>query len=142
MMTYLKEIPARGTVKWEAMRVAAAFGVGEYSLVVDRPESVEYLGYDAQGLLIEFSFWPQLQKERLISVENAFWDEADDSAHPSESNPAYNEALARGLYRLSVSEHALSQLPTLSAHEQMEARLSLPREFWPPQWEKECQTPA
>jgi hypothetical protein len=31
-------------------------------------------------------------------------------------------------------ESVLSQLPPLTAHEKLELRLSLPREFWPQKW--------
>ncbi len=43
--------------------------------------------------------------------------------------------MARGLYRLGFDEPAiLAQLPQLSAHEKLELRLSMPREFWPQRW--------
>ena len=45
------------------------------------------------------------------------------------------ELMALGLYLLGVEEQeALSQIFSLSAHEKLELRLSLPREFWPQTW--------
>lgn len=43
--------------------------------------------------------------------------------------------IARALYRLGVEDQSvLSQFPQLSAHEKLELRFSLPREFWPKTW--------
>ncbi|BCM88420.1 hypothetical protein IAD21_00251 [Abditibacteriota bacterium] len=52
--------------------------------------------------------------------------------HP---NSEFHDLFARVLYRLGFEEESvLSQLPTLSMHEKLELRLSMPREFWPKQW--------
>ncbi len=49
------------------------------------------------------------------------------------------QGMACGLYRLGIEdEEALSELnSTLSAHEKLELRLSMPREFWPKTWPNE-----
>jgi hypothetical protein len=48
------------------------------------------------------------------------------------------ELMAKSLYRLGFeNENVSSQLPELSAHQKLELRLSLPREFWPPKWLEE-----
>jgi hypothetical protein len=50
--------------------------------------------------------------------------------------PQFHEFIARGLYRLGIEdEDILSQLNhPFTAHEKLELRLSMPREFWPQKW--------
>jgi len=47
----------------------------------------------------------------------------------------FDEYMVRGLYRLGVQDDVLALLSYhLSAHEKLELRLSMPREFWPQKW--------
>jgi hypothetical protein len=56
--------------------------------------------------------------------------------------PHRSEILAHGLYRLGLQccgfdlsyNCIINNLPSLGAHEKLELRLSLPREFWPQKW--------
>lgn len=152
MFENLKEMPVRGTVEWEAMRVAQAFGVGEWIegtqyLVKERcfsgttpphwvwrinsvPNAFTYI--DIETFEGDFQFlqlkqmrgvWHFIKTERGIEI--------------------FGELMARGLFCLGFDDaDILAQLPQLTEHEKLELRLSLPKEFWPPQWEQECQTPA
>lgn len=56
----------------------------------------------------------------------------DKPVHP------LHERMSRALYCLGFDNETISsQLPHLSAHEKLELRLGLPREFWPQKWLRE-----
>jgi hypothetical protein len=47
----------------------------------------------------------------------------------------HHSRMARGFYCLGIEDEATwRQLLPLSAHEKLELRLSMPREFWPQKW--------
>ena len=48
-------------------------------------------------------------------------------------NSPHDEQMAQGLYRLGFESSELPPL-SLTAHEKLELRLSMPREFWPQKW--------
>lgn len=65
-------------------------------------------------------------------VESEVWS---NGMRMISSNDPSNALMSRGLYCLGFENPAImSQLSPLSAHEKLELRLSMPREFWPPQW--------
>jgi hypothetical protein len=125
-------------IEAQARRVAAAFGVETWEL--DPGTDATYCGWSDNVLYVRWLI--ETFRPRVIFVavsvrhdenETSLWlDEAQQIDFPSEGNL---ELMARGLYRLGIEdEGVLSQLPPLSAHEKLELRLSLPREFWPEQW--------
>lgn len=68
------------------------------------------------------------------------WFEIDQATATADfrlGNPQCNELLMQGLYRLGVDSNDLLRefsVGLFSAHQIMELRLSLPREFWPQKW--------
>lgn len=69
----------------------------------------------------------------LVFVESKGW--RFENYAMGEVDPVYSQMMARGLYRLGFEDQSVwSQLPFLCAHEKLELRLSLPREFWPKPW--------
>ncbi len=128
-------------MKREAQRVAAAFRLSEWDgqvegfgdlLVSRREEDFEVrCCIDSQGLF-------DLHIENAEAPTSIYCDvefQPELYCVPCLGNPSYNELMARGLYRLGLEDEvALSQLPPLTAHEKLELRLSMPREFWPQKW--------
>lgn len=130
----------RKKIEWEAPRVAAAFGIKEWNIELQSDHFI--LTGIGEGLISMTYHWPPdgLLREGLLP---RLWIGDQDAAQTCWTTgrrvglgrPAYNELAARGLYRLGFEdEPILSQLPQLSAHEKVELRLSMPREFWPQKW--------
>ena len=131
-------------IEWEVRRVATAFGVTEW-----HDGLLGYWEYWRRGFTEEGA-WLQIEMEdnvakvcRLVLGE---YDEDTGSfrescqvwtneAFPS-TNLLYNEQMVHGLYRLGIeNEEVLRQLNCpLTAHEQLELRHSMPRDFWPIKW--------
>jgi hypothetical protein len=144
MLDNIEQMAERGTIEWEARRVAAAFGVEEW-------EETERKGFlDKQILFHVFNgpaknddeiCWEISETGRLyaifVSGIRVVWYTSGVDIYLLE-NPTGAELMARGLYRLGFEDESVwSQLPQLSAHEKIELRLSLPREFWPKKWVEE-----
>ncbi|RYX82865.1 hypothetical protein EON83_17295 [bacterium] len=128
-----------GTVEHEAARVAVTFGVGEWK-TTEYPTAHRHFGWGSGARLpidwiINFEEGVRLTVLSVGSFERCcqlafYWGEWDIRL-----NPKYDTAMARGLYCLGFEDEAiLSQLPPLSAHEKLELRLGMPREFWPQKW--------
>lgn len=143
-------IESSTNIAWEAARVAAAFGVG-VCVISDHTDfwSLGNWLNDTDNGADHFEV--QIDKmtgnmERLsVGGYECCVVRRYDMGNPgsafvvwtSHLNP-YNELMARGLYRLGFEDPAiLAQLPPLSAHEKLELRLSMPREFWPKTWLEE-----
>ncbi|BCM89073.1 hypothetical protein IAD21_00917 [Abditibacteriota bacterium] len=139
---------SESTVEWEARRVAAAFGVEEWrtSFNERRPGYCRSMDNDLRKVSWEifdgpfighFSTWCEGE---WVCVKFDFSErqwQIDDYSEGS------FELMVRGLYCLGFEDEAiLSQLPELSAHEKLELRLSLPREFWPESWKEEVRESA
>lgn len=133
-------------IEREAARIAAAFGVGEWKL--DSPFLGRFRGCVGDVLFTwrinsdeqEFCY---MGIEHLLKtpVTQLFFTEGKWLV--ASIGEVFDELMARGLYRLGFTDQSvLSQLPSLSFHEKLELRLSLPREFWPPSWEEEASRPA
>ncbi|RYX80189.1 hypothetical protein EON83_29695 [bacterium] len=130
-------------VKREARRFAAAFGVEKWErkeeselhvLLVSRAGShkvgcsichttghIEEIGVVKDDLIA------------LLFVDR--WDGRQEIVEFDRVLPDDYDFMVRGLHCLGYKdEEVLSQLPPLTAHERMELRLSMPREFWPQKW--------
>lgn len=130
-------------IEWEARRVAAAFGAITMSSITDSSFECECVQSE-----IEFSVKPDGLSAIFLGVEpdgdiGVYRDSSSSlvrweayNFHIMEGRPKIE--MARGLYRLDFEdEDIFSQLPALSAHEKLELRLFLPREFWPQKWRDE-----
>jgi len=134
---------ALSAIEREAKRVAHAFGVEEWGPHAFRHGFLGMAGNVRIGWIID------KEKGTLKGVEVGLHEEPSTTLL-RRSNGTWgialypgltDELMAWGLYRLGFQDKAvLSQLPSLSAHERMEARLSLPREFWPVTWLEEEKT--
>lgn len=130
-------------VEWEARRVAAAFGVEEWEQVSAASEAEgKYLRY--RGEDIEWQI--DIMDGDVFSIEAG--DAQENYCHlfnypdywvidPSDAQQ--NERMMRGLYRLGIEDaDVLAELNhSLTSHEKLELRLSLPGEFWPKTWIEE-----
>lgn len=130
-------------IQWEAHRVATAFGVEKWG------EDVWFMHTDASlfsGTKGELEVVWRINPEGYachFRVGNGgihdctvTWREMAWSSKTYGSHPEYNALMARGLYCLGIdAPSVVAKLNSpLSAHEQIELRLSMPREFWPPSW--------
>jgi hypothetical protein len=128
-------------VEFEAHRVAFAFDVNEW-------RGAPYLNlYACKGWRSNSRFvWDIHNNGYLYGLafpDGDFWLNPDGSYglyfKPDSKN---RESMARGLFLLGFQKERIdvaNQLPPLSTHEQLELRLSLPREFWPQTWLDELQ---
>lgn len=130
-------------VEWEARRVAAAFGLGEWNEDVWYMHSHDSLFSGTRGELeVSWRISPQAVAVHLRVGHGQFedcivtWREFAWKLTASRLHQSYNEFMVRGLYCLGIEdEEVFSELnPSLSFHEKLELRLSLPREFWPAKW--------
>lgn len=128
-------------IEWEARRVAAAFELTSWAETTSfnvwcgTCGGVEVVWMqetkDAELTFIQVGDRTgncSLSREQVDSfLGGELWELRTDTR--------YDDFMARGFYRLGFGTPALtSQLPELSAHEKLELRLSMPREFWPKTW--------
>lgn len=125
-------------VKWEAQRITAAFDLQEWEITAVSGNEVLFAAY-TEDRLLEWCL------DGLNICALAVGDRHNLSSfdiNPSSGygpltfeSSEYDSLLARGLYRLGFEAPSLiSELPELSAHQKLELRLSMPREFWPKTW--------
>ncbi len=144
-------------IEWEARRVAAAFGF-EHPVRSD-PDHRFYMVHAMNVHMMWLHQGPGCHLHKLWLCKTTFsQDSALEYEQPrmvssydgrkwhlgdyQQDTHDTDGHLARGLYRLGFEDESiLSQLPALSAHEKLELRLSMPREFWPQKWLDE-ETPA
>lgn len=128
-------------VEWEARRVAAAFQVEQWWLI---PDSDTHYQGQTGAIWTTWGIDMNMFKVKYIDIWNA--DDCDTlvllkpdgSWEIDRLESTTGSLMSRGLYRLGVSDETLySQLPPLNTHEQLELRLSMPREFWPQMWIEE-----
>lgn len=122
-------------VEWEMRRVAVAFGMQEWTHYYANPV------WHCTGRADKKQFAWQLSAQTLKLTSLSIAEKGarttlayflPDLGMRSGSN---NALMSRGLYCLGIeTENTSVQLPTLSAHEKMELRLSMPHEFWPQKW--------
>ena len=148
-------------IEWESHRVAAAFGA-PWSFVAEfLPES------GASGTLFRFRSWNVMLAadtrlvftfrqykgaltwsqvclyrggdEQWCDLQSTLSDEDTWTCWTLTSTGGLNELMMRALYCLNFEEEGVFQKlnSPLSAHEKMELRLSMPREFWPHKWHEE-----
>lgn len=137
-------------INFQARRVAAAFGA-TISKCAKEDNNYCYVAHMPMGLCVIYAILPSYQLltvavfhpsvmdvasaiELRVSSEGApFWEWMP--------HPQLNEPLARGLYCLAFDAEVISANLnySLSAHEKLELRLSMPREFWPQKWLEEAQ---
>lgn len=129
-------------VEWEAGRVAAAFGLKEVECEKgtksnhyeeDITESIKLATYfnfisGMAGICI-------FESER-VKCEVDYSDTDSEWVCVHSGCDKLSEIMARGLYLLGIEDAGvLAELNyPLTAHEKLEVRHSLPREFWPQTW--------
>ncbi len=136
---------SKEAVRREACRVAAAFGVRFFGPLTFNPDKRKFdshfNGRTRQQVEITWILDPLNAQWTHIYV---FGGGGEDERYCfGRSNflcphidSRYNEIMARGLYCLGFEdENILAELNhPLTSHEQLELRLSMPREFWPQKW--------
>ncbi len=150
-------------VEWEARRVATAFDIetfGPVLLFIPRPsDESNYRGnsgditvswrVDKRTLALSFinlACWSGYESEEvtlhyhpsILTIPGGWemeWEEIPSTLH-SHFRAMLARHLAHSLYRLGFEDQGvLRELNhPLSAHEKLELRLSMPREFWPQRW--------
>jgi hypothetical protein len=128
-------------IEWEARRVAAAF---EIQAMIPAWNGVKhhFLGKTPDGVSVTWEIKPPSTHWTRIRVHGGEeWSLIESSERGWYFAPNtglyFDEVLAYGLFRLGFEDEKIwSELPplSLSAHEKLELRLSLPREFWPKTW--------
>jgi hypothetical protein len=138
-------------VAFETQRVATAFRIEQLKLEEEREDYLRFSGLFEGGLhRLEWNIGEG-------GVFGFYWSERYETdswryglqitSAPKAPAPRnrwrlygglsgkYNELAARGLCRLGFDdEDILRQLPGITAHEQLELRRSMPREFWLQKW--------
>ncbi len=136
-------------VEWEACRVARAFGIndpstarwnGLFASVQGSCALGEPLGVAAYWFDDQTTFVFTVQCElSLVIKQDAITEINGLVAHPDERVIPL-EPIVRALYQLGYDCSLLenqARRPPLTAHEKLELRLSMPREFWPKKWLEE-----
>jgi hypothetical protein len=131
-------------LEWEVRRIAAAFGVGEFQsreedwliTSVGKADTTQILwSIDAR---INAFFYIEVGENGCEVDSHTTWPQGDEQwrFYPQ---PEFHELMARGLYCLGFEdEGVLAKLNyPLTAHEKLELRLAMPREFWPKMWPHE-----
>ncbi|BCM88905.1 hypothetical protein IAD21_00747 [Abditibacteriota bacterium] len=128
-------------VEWEARRVAAAFGVGEWKPNEPSREIISYSCFNnGTEYYVSFDTDGELKTLNIDEVESRQYTHCELQNLGMGQWSLYNysqygKEMAYGLYRLGFEDEGiLSQLPPISAHEKLELRFSMPREFWPQKW--------
>lgn len=126
-------------VEWEARRVAAAFGVKTFEVVLT--EWMRNYWGEAGNTRISWDIDARTNTFFSIQVGTGGCEVNFDLDAPKEGwwffpNPIFHDLMARGLYRLGFEDEGVMRelKHPLTAHEKLELRLSLPREFWPKTW--------
>ncbi|RYX83330.1 hypothetical protein EON83_15010 [bacterium] len=135
----------RERTEWEVRRVVTAFQAKNY--VFSPHYYLESAVQFEVPLESEVTLYMKLSPDPVVTVvsvqlvcggellfmnrtEKGRWDKGC-----SRLNSIHQSRMARGFYCLGIEdEGTCEQLPPLSAHEKLELRLSLPREFWPQKW--------
>ena len=137
-------------IEWECRRMAAAFGVKEWQ--VDESPN-QRRGVGEAGLVVVWGI--DFETARFIGVQingpgrkvssiyDEGWIDPGITVQPfwnCSFSTATASFMARGLYCLGIEDEAvLAELNhPLTAHEKLELRLSMPREFWPQKWQGEA----
>ncbi|BCM92289.1 hypothetical protein IAD21_04168 [Abditibacteriota bacterium] len=126
-------------IEWQARRVAAAFEVKKFTCK-SSDDAVFFcqgrVGRNTVRWILTRTYGPinhiKVGKGRVgCDASYSIGGQWQCSSHP-----AFNEQMARGLYRLGIEDEAVSAELNLSltAHEKLELRLFMPREFWPQIW--------
>lgn len=136
-------------IDWEAQRVAVAFGATTFERtnrhVENRTEFAAMIG----DRLLEWQL-DQSGQLRHIALGNSeatqdvqlFFDRWPTNQHEGmwvvRPHANYNEQMVRGLFRLGITTEDGGELAllnySLTAHEKLELRLSMPHQFWPQNW--------
>ncbi|RYX86447.1 hypothetical protein EON83_01900 [bacterium] len=131
-------------IKREAIRVAVAFGVQQWSECLESYWECYYRGYKEPGVWVQIEFEDNVAEVRrfVVGEYDHEWGSFRTRCQvwATEAIPAsmahYNEVMMRGLYCLGFeNEEVLDQLNSpLTMHEQLELRGALPHEHWPAKW--------
>lgn len=137
----------RNTIEWEAARVACAFGVEEWETGFRASKNnFSVWQFISEGVIVhcqwDEDFWLSFRVglhagkgREVVGDGSCQWrDYEPDFDCIQLGHPIYNGIMARAMYCLGFPESVLQQLPPLSAHEQLELKLTMPREFWPQKW--------
>lgn len=130
-------------IEWEARRVAIAFVVEEWECFC--VDSTWHCIGKAGTKRIEWQFCgePLRLTSLAISQKGRRRTLAYFLPHFGMRSGDNDTLLARGLYCLGVQAQEIPQhFPVPSAHEKLELRLAMPREFWPKEWLDEEENPT
>ncbi|RYX80244.1 hypothetical protein EON83_29545 [bacterium] len=133
--------------KHEARRVAAAFELETWSQTPPYPADlyVEFEGY-VGGILVDWDVdnTGQIGAVGVKSKDNdwiqvinyAEYGWRFDEEWRGQANPILKNFFACGLYRLGIERENLFTFlgQSFTAHEKLELRVSMPREFWLKEW--------
>ncbi|RYX80235.1 hypothetical protein EON83_29500 [bacterium] len=128
-------------IKRESYRIATAFGVKRIGIGRRFSNIFEFRGPFENDEMV----WSFLKETgQLIGIRLGYKERC--GVHRMKAgrvlnqwlcvrNSMFNEQMARGLYRFGFEDETIiDQLHPLTAHEKLELRLSMPREFWPQKW--------
>jgi hypothetical protein len=130
-------------IEWEARRVAAAFELRGWEKMYKLGERQVFEAVYESGVMLDAVFVIGDSTLKSVDIRNnkdscqskLYGSLQAWRVYKSHYVPAFNELMMRGLFRLGIDETLLVPLEhPLSAHEKLELRLSLPREFWPKTW--------
>ncbi|BCM94164.1 hypothetical protein IAD21_06067 [Abditibacteriota bacterium] len=131
-------------IEREVCRVAVAFGVTEWEtqkwghiwMMKGIGEANAWVNYGVNALT---GRWIGVRVGSNVGKECEVYEKAP-TIWVCRPHPLFNELMVHGLYRLGFTDQAvLAELNyPLTTHEQIELRLSVPYQFWPPIWLEEA----
>ena len=126
---------ATNTLEWEVQRIATAFGVDEVTMV-RRIWGVHYEGLCGDVPVTWEIGDPNARVKNIYAGDRSycgvFLSKGQWEFEPGQEG---HEQIARGIYCLGIEKDEIwEHLPALTAHDKLELRLSMPREFWPQKW--------
>lgn len=131
----------REQLDWEVRRVAAAFGVRDWEtqdwghlwMIKGAARTGDCVNYGVNALT---GRWMGVRVGNNTGQECEVYEKVA-ALWMCRPHPQFNPQMARGLYCLGFEDQSVwAELNhPLTAHEQLELRLSMPSHFWPAQWE-------
>ncbi len=138
--------PLNENLEWEMRRIAAAFGMPNCESGMQMVHNNGHIFFFKSELSLEVHSHDYvidtLQVGRRQGEYCEVWrnDDTNDWCIVGEPQNMCN-LMARALYCLGFEdEEVFAELKcSLSAHDKMEFRLSMPHDFWPQKWQDEAQ---
>ncbi|RYX83805.1 hypothetical protein EON83_12705 [bacterium] len=130
-----------GKMERQTRLIASAFGVEKWEQE-DADIAQNYWGNNARLVPIRWSIDKDCALLNRVGVgqeSDEAWLAIDNTNHYADfriGSPEYNRTLVHGLYCFAFDSDELWREfgVSLSMHEKIELRLSMPREFWPQMW--------